>query len=77
MSSVWLSRRASHDHVAGKHGGCNRGDGRFRHRARRLINSSRDGVSADLIRAPGAAGRKAGFSFSLPLSLPLALPHPL
>lgn len=62
------------DSVAGKHGGCNRGDGRFRHSgARRLINSSRDGVSADLIRIPGATGREAVLSFSLFLLLHLFL----
>jgi len=58
------------DRVAGKHGGCNRGDGRFRHfGARRLINSSRDGVSADLIRIPSATGREAVLSLSLLLFL--------
>jgi len=38
--------------------------------ARRLINSSRDAVSADLIRAPGAAARR--FPSLLPLSLSLS-----
>lgn len=54
VSLVWPSRDRVGGNTADVTGAT---DGSGHRAARRLINSSRDGVSADLIRAPSATAR--------------------